>query len=37
MGLKAIELGEQIMEGEAILEELFASGTVSQATLHSVV
>jgi Spy/CpxP family protein refolding chaperone len=34
MGLKAIELGEQIMEGEAILEELFASGTVSQATLR---
>ena len=34
MRRKAIELGEQIVEREAALDELFASGTASAAALH---
>jgi Spy/CpxP family protein refolding chaperone len=34
MRRKAIELGERIIEREALLDELFASGTVSDATLR---
>jgi Spy/CpxP family protein refolding chaperone len=34
MRLRAIELGEQIVERERALDELFASGTVSAAALH---
>jgi Spy/CpxP family protein refolding chaperone len=34
MRRKAIELGEQIVERETALDELFASGTVSTGALH---
>ncbi|MGH6905218.1 MAG: hypothetical protein ACREIR_21050, partial [Geminicoccaceae bacterium] len=33
MGLQAIELGEQIVAREALLDELFASGLASEASL----
>jgi Spy/CpxP family protein refolding chaperone len=35
MRRKAIDLGEQIVEREAALDELFASGTASAAALHA--
>ncbi|MGH6901160.1 MAG: Spy/CpxP family protein refolding chaperone [Geminicoccaceae bacterium] len=34
MGLQAIELGEQIVAREALLDELFASGRASEASLR---